>query len=948
MPDEYLRRTRDGLVILVVVAFALVPIAGIGGALLFGLTDPEQAKTAVAAGTLPAFVVLMCALAGYRMRLFLAPLFGWLALNPGGRQTPDSLHRRLLGFHRQYWVLFLIYSLLLVPVYALSIRGDLLYAEPFRIAQFLLLQLSAAVLVGVPLFLLALDRLGTLVAVLGLHQVHVSIKSKLILVAGFVPFLSYAILLQYHYLRTGSATIEDLAVWGGLVLVTGLITTLAIRGMTQALAPVQEMLGRSGASTHAELADVRPHSSDEIGYMTQMLGRLFQRLGDQESHMRAVVDTAAEGIIVVDGHGRIDTFNAAAEQLFGYSAQDIRGRPLAALLPTLSTDAGVPRVVEGEQDVEGMHRGGHPIPMSVRVSRMVVSGLPMYTCLVADISERKAAEGELTEAEARYRDLVETAHDLVWSMDPECRWTYLNRAAWTIYGYSPEEMVGRAVREFQVPDREHQDATAFRDILLGREWVHYETVHLDRNGKPHYLSFNAKPLLDESGAVVRITGTARDITEQKAFERQLTYQAEHDSLTGLFNRHFFQQELERLVARVARSGATCAVFYVDLDQFKYINDTLGHAAGDRLLVEISALIASHVRDGDVFARFGGDEFTLLLDNIDRANALRAAENIRSLLEQYKFLEGGNSFNVTCSVGIALVSESAQSADEVLSHADIACNIAKAQGRNRVNLYDPADRDKAGMAEDMGWAARVRDMLENDRFQMVFQPIVSISDGHVHDYEVLMRMVCDDGQIILPGGFMPAAERFGLIHSVDRWMARKAILRLAELRASGMAVCFSINLSGRAFEDDALLPLIRDMLRDTQLDPAWLTFEITETAAIANLSAAVRFIRALKEIGCHFALDDFGAGFCSFTYLKHLPVDKLKIDGSFVQGLARTPVDQAMVQSLNQVAHALGKVTIAEYVEDARTLKLLGDYGVDYAQGYYVGRPHAEIQRQAIA
>ncbi|HDO34485.1 MAG TPA: EAL domain-containing protein, partial [Chromatiales bacterium] len=448
--------------------------------------------------------------------------------------------------------------------------------------------------------------------------------------------------------------------------------------------------------------------------------------------------------------------------------------------------------------------------------------------------------------------------------------------------------------------------------------------------------------------VTRITGTARDITEQKAFERRLTYQAEHDSLTGLSNRYAFQQELDRLVARVTRSGAVCAVFYIDLDQFKYINDTLGHAAGDRLLVEISTLVSSRVREGDLFARFGGDEFTLLLDNVDEERAIRAAENVRALVGEYRFLEGGNSFNVTCSVGVAMVNEQVQSADEVLSHADIACNIAKAQGRNRVNLYNPADRDKAGMAEDMGWAARVREMLEQDRFQLVFQPIVAIADGRVHDYEVLMRMPCDDGQVILPGGFMPAAERFGLIHRLDRWMVRQAIQRLAQLRASGTPVCFSVNLSGRAFEDDGLLPLIRRMLEQTQLDPAWLTFEITETAAIANLAAAVRFIRALKEIGCRFALDDFGAGFCSFTYLKHLPVDKLKIDGSFVQGLAGAPVDQAMVRSLNQVAHALGKVTIAEYVEDARTLRLLQEYGVDYAQGFYLGRPEAEIVRQATA
>ncbi|MBS1218495.1 MAG: signal transduction protein [Proteobacteria bacterium] len=278
----------------------------------------------------------------------------------------------------------------------------------------------------------------------------------------------------------------------------------------------------------------------------------------------------------------------------------------------------------------------------------------------------------------------------------------------------------------------------------------------------------------------------------------------------------------------------------------------------------------------------------------------------------------------------------------MAHADLACNMSKAHGRNRATLYDPADRDKAGMAEDMGWAARVRDMLEQDRFKLVYQPILSVHDGRVCEYEALMRMVCDDGQIILPGGFMPAAERFGLIHSVDRWVVNKAITHLAELRSTGHRVSFAINLSGRAFEDAELLPLIRALLKDTGLEPDQLTFEITETAAIANLAAATKFISALKDIGCHFALDDFGSGFCSFTYLKHLPVDKLKIDGSFVQNLATSPVDQAMVQSMNQVAHALGKVTIAEYVESAQSLEMLREYGVDFAQGNFLGTPQDSI------
>ena len=413
-------------------------------------------------------------------------------------------------------------------------------------------------------------------------------------------------------------------------------------------------------------------------------------------------------------------------------------------------------------------------------------------------------------------------------------------------------------------------------------------------------------------------------------------------MTGLANRRQFHQELERLLARLARSGGSCALLYIDLDQFKYINDTLGHAAGDRLLVEFSGQLRKHLREGDLFSRFGGDEFTVLLYNIQLEDVMRVAENLRALVENYRFFEDGNAYSISCSIGITLMDDTTQSVDECMAQADLACHLAKKQGRNRCYLYRAEDQDKEGMQADMGWAARVKETLENDRLQVVYQPIASVTDNAVYDYEVLIRMLSDDGQVILPGGFLPAAERFGLIHSVDRWMVVRAIDRLADLHRRGENVRFSVNLSARAFEDDTLLPLIRERISHTGLNPRLLTFEITETATISNLSSAIDFIRALKEIGCQFALDDFGSGFSSFTYLKHLPVDKLKIDGSFVQNLLRSPVDQAMVRSMNQVAHALGKLTIAEYVENEATLNLLREYGVDYAQGNFIGKPLASI------
>jgi len=934
-----LNRIRARFICLILLGLVIAPVAGIASALLFDLLTPYELLNSRTVYIMVTFVLLMACWAGVHFSHYFSKLPRNLRPEKGFGELSYAHQRRLARFGRDYWGLFLVYALVIPPLLFIALQKPLV-AELGQFLQLLLLQLSVVALVGLPTYQLALDQIGRLAGHFSLQQVRGSLKSKLLLMGGFVPLLCYTVLMNYQWQQTGNLTPGHMAVWLTLVCITGLVTLFSVRSVTQALQPIQELITRSGATRHAELGRLRPQSTDEIGFITQIIGKLFRQLGEQESHMRAVVETAAEGIIVVDGKGRVRTFNTAAEKLFGYSASEIRQRSLQPLLPRLFDAGHNIQLVAGERELEGRHRNGSTVQMSVRVSPMRSNGERLYTCLVADITRRKSMEQQLRDAESRYRDLVETAHDMVWTMDTEGRLTYVNRACTTIYGLTPGEMQRRRLHEFRSPDHPPVDHDAIDALLAGEDTVQFETVHLDNENKPHFLSFSARSHKDAAGDVQRISGTTRDITEQKAFQHQLSYNAEHDPLTGMFNRNYFQEELERTVARAARNGTSCALFFVDLDQFKYINDTLGHAAGDRLLVDIAALLSMHVREGDLLARFGGDEFTLLLYNIGKRDVLRAAENFRALCDDYRFNVDDKSWNVSASIGIAMIDRHTTSAEEVLSHADLACNMAKQQGRNRVNLYNPADLGKADMQADMSWATQVRDMLEHDRFQLVYQPIVSTDSGEILDHEVLVRMVCDDGQVILPGGFMPAAERFGLIHSVDRWIVRRAIQELAALHQNGQCVSFSINLSGKAFEDQTLLPLIRQLLGDSALDPTWVTFEITETAAIANLAAAEAFISALKDIGCQFALDDFGSGFSSFAYLKHLPVDKLKIDGAFVKGMAHSSVDQAMVESMNQVAHALGKQTVAECVENAETLKILREMGVDRAQGNHIAQPQA--------
>ncbi|VAW73226.1 diguanylate cyclase/phosphodiesterase (GGDEF & EAL domains) with PAS/PAC sensor(s) [hydrothermal vent metagenome] len=938
----HLHQIKREFTTLIVFTFLITPVINLWAASVLGLITLSEIVIIAQQKYYLLFSGAMLLLILVHFWKFLDPIVRWAEYDRNNQDAPIQLYKRLRIFTEHYWGFFVFYACITPLLINLILMQTLVGKGLGHSVSFISLQLLVSYLIALPAYLFTLDKLGQLVRFLGLQQIYHGLKSRLFQVGAVVPLICMGLLAAYHFKIT-----NEIDPIGGTLLVLMLIvvmtaTFMSVRSLKTSLLPVQEFLGRSGASTHADLAKLKPCSTDEIGYLMQSISGVFKRFADQQSHMHAVVDNAAEGIIVIDSKGIIETFNQAAEKLFGHTAHEARGKLMTRMLPGLFDLSHNVQIKIGEQELEGLQRNGRRRSMSVRVSEVWLSDKLMYTCLVADITDRKAAQIKQKNAEARYRDLVETAHDLVWSMDAEGHWTYLNKAAFTIYGREPIEMIGMNISEFRDPDYAAQESIAFQEILRGKELFQFETVHLDTAGHAHYLSFNAKAQCDVLGNVQKITGTARDISEKKAFEKQLTYQAEHDVLTGLFNRRYFQKELERVTARMTRSAGSCGLLYIDLDQFKYVNDTLGHAAGDKLLVEISKMLLPHVREGELLSRFGGDEFTLLLYNISAENLSMGADKFRKLFEDYRFLHEGNSINVTCSIGATLIDSQTNNADDAMAHADLACHIAKSRGRNCINIYDKKEGNENGMAADMGWAARVREMLDKGKFLQVYQPIVSVKTGLIHDYEVLIRMPCDDGQIVLPGGFLPAAERFGLIQHIDRWVVEHSIRNLHKQHQKGNKCRFAINLSGHAFEDRALLPTIRQLLKETNVDPSAITFEITESAAIKNLNRAVKLIEDLREIGCQFSLDDFGSGFNSFTYLKHLPVDIIKIDGSFVKGVTESSVDFAMVTAINQVAHALNKKTVAEYVENRETLFALREIGVDFVQGNYLGKPEKHL------
>jgi len=936
-----LARDRKTIMALISLTFFLTPVFSLWGAVFFGLIVWDDVLQVLRFGLVPTFLTGMLAGVVTYFWRFLGPLAKLINSRPDHPDLAATLHRRIHRYNLAYWGLFVFYTISLSAIYIYSMdRTGLAYSKGF-VWNFLMLTLSISIIIGMPAYLLALDKLSQLSRFTGVLKVQNSVHSKLLLLGGLLPILAYSLLLEYHWLNSDSLETSTLFIWAVLCTVTCLLCFLTTRSLRQSLAPVQHALQGSGATTNQSLAELKAHSNDEVGYLTQALGKVFQRLTDQEAHIHAIIDNAAEGIIVTDDTGMIDTFNIAAQNLFHYNSQEVRGKPLSWLIEDMLEADGSPRHLTGRFKVKGIRRDNSQVSVSVCVSGVILSGKPVLIYLVDDISETEAALEKAQAAEAVYRDLVETAHDLVWSMDTQGHWTYLNNASMNIYGIKPEAMIGLPVSDFQHPDYSEQEQVAFSEIREGQDLYQFETVHRDKQGKELCLSFNARAQTDHNGKIIQITGTARDITATKLYQRQLSYQAEHDALTGLYNRRFFQQELDRLMARVARSSETSGLLYIDLDQFKYINDTLGHHAGDELLIEISNMISAHAREGDLFARFGGDEFTLLLYNIDPANLEKVAENFRRLFDEFIFYHEGKGFSISCSIGATLINENTRTAEQAMSHADLACNLAKSRGRNCVNIYRPEDRDEEGMADDMGWAARVKDMIDNDRFILAYQPILETRTNRIVDYELLLRMPADDGQIIMPGGFMPAAERFGLIHNLDNWMIKHAFAELANIHEQGIKAHFSINLSDRAIEDKNLIGLIQEQFDETGLPPQYLSFEISESAIITHLTAASAFLAKLKKLGCLCTLDDFGSGFCSFGYLKDLPVDRIKIDGSVISDIANNAVDRALVQSMNQVAHVMGMVTIAECVEDEATLDVLKELGVDYVQGHHLGRPMHE-------
>jgi len=562
-----------------------------------------------------------------------------------------------------------------------------------------------------------------------------------------------------------------------------------------------------------------------------------------------------------------------------------------------------------------------------------------------DITDQKLYEEALFREKQNAQITLQSIGDGVITTDADCRIEYLNPIAQELTGWTLDDAAGRSVdeifRSFHEETCEPMENPLSVAIRRDRLYKSMRpTLLIRRDGNELYVESCAAPIRNDIGQVIGGVLVFHDVSEARELNRRLSYHASHDMLTGLVNRREFEARLERALKMGRAREAQYALCYMDLDQFKIINDSCGHMAGDALLGQLGALLKSKIRWRDTLARLGGDEFGVLLENCTLDEAIETAESLLKAVQDFRFVWEDRSFRLGASIGVVPIAPESASVAELLTAADSACAAAKESGRNRVQTWQENDIDLMRRRREMQWAARINNALEESRFELFRQPIMPLQGqaGGAH-YELLLRMRDEQGQIIAPDVFINAAERYGITPSIDRWVISNAFRWLVSEadERERLSMC-SINLSGQSLCDDKFLPFVIDQFERSGLDASKICFEITETAAIASYSQANRFIHSLKELGCKFALDDFGTGLSSFGYLKHFPVDFLKIDGSFVKEILHDPIDREMVRSINEIGHLTGKQTIAEFVENKELITMLRGMGVDYAQGYGVGEP----------
>lgn len=677
-------------------------------------------------------------------------------------------------------------------------------------------------------------------------------------------------------------------------------------------------------------------------------------LSIKTAEFESIFNSIADGVIFVNTDRVCVSVNPAMEKMFGYPIRHFLNKKLDFLYSNKKeyTNQNELRFAKTSPDRKdsfeatytrsnGTKFTGELLASRVKDNNGNVLG---FIGILRDIDERKKNEYELTEAKERALVTLESIGDAVITTNESGLVQYLNPVAENLTGWTTDEAINRPLPEvFDIYNEktnqpvENPVVRCLREnIIIG---LANHTVLINKNGDKFAIEDSAAPIRDKQGNILGVILVFHDVSKARKMAYQLTWQASHDSLTGLINRLEFEIRLEKILENQDKNS-THALLYLDLDQFKVVNDTCGHVAGDELLKQLSSLFQKHIRDIDTLARLGGDEFGILLEQCPLSRAEKISADIISDLNQFKFSWHDKAFTLGVSIGLVpFNNNNNDTITSIMSSADVACYAAKDAGRNRIHIYKIDDDELIQRHGEMQWVSQIQLALEKNSFELYCQPIVSTSnnDSEPHHYEILIRMWNTEEKIFSPMSFLPAAERYNLMPEIDRWVITKVIEQIKQHPLT-QGTMIAINLSGTSLSDENFLNFVINKLQETSVDAGQFCFEITETAAISNLSQVSSFISVLKKIGCQFSLDDFGSGLSSFTYLKNLKVDYLKIDGAFVKDMINDPIDRSMVEAINQIGHVMEIKTIAEFVENKATFDILRKIGIDYAQGYYFSEP----------
>lgn len=727
------------------------------------------------------------------------------------------------------------------------------------------------------------------------------------------------------------------------------LSLLAIR--LHLLAPLSRMRASLVALRNAtgQLPDDLPvHRSDEIGWLAREVALIAGdrnvselRRRETESRMAALTDATPDAVFRIDRDGVVLEEQPPKEVPFFVEADSVVGKKLTDVFPEQVTDC----CVEALADVflhEGGHRqfdfelevGGEPRSYQARFARASTS-----EALVI-IRDRTRFENTVI-SRARYHTILDNTLDPVVTVTPSGVVQYMNPACRALLRVRDPQDATLHLRNFLPAWAESLIfSTAIPAAVEDGVWRGDAALVGPRDEEETPVALTAVSHRTRNGAIDLISFIARDQSEQKRFDDRLSFLADHDPLTSLYTRRRFVEDLAREIARAHRTGTGGAVVVMDLDDFRYVNDSVGHRNGDRFLSGLAQLLKKTVRANDLLARLDGDEFAILITETQPSRVDFIVERLLKAVRNHFLRVGEQPIGVTASAGVVLFPEQRIEVEDLLAKADQALHVAKRRGRDQFVLFKPDEQWQARVDTRMADEKLLRDALARERFVLYAQPILDLRANKVTQYEVLLRMLGENDELIPPASFLPSAERFGLIRSLDRWVVRRSIRLLGEQCKVGNRLRLSVNLSGKSLGDFELTTLIENELKTNGVDPGQLTLEITETAAISDQERAKIFAIALKQIGCRLALDDFGVGLSNMNNVKQLPVDYLKIDGSFIRDLPNNRIDQHLVKAIVEIARGLRKRTVAEFVGSEDTLKVIRDAGVDFAQGFHVAKPDA--------